>query len=331
LAQVSKSGILVALSLMIAHLIRTGVRRMWPATPPRSSNKPIRRLALASALAVVLPVAIGVCAETGGAAAMAGPWEIALHDTPRKCGLVLRQEKSDAADLAIALPAGCRRAMPVLAEVGGWSAAGDSEVSLDDRVGKPVLAFHVGASNSLLATGPEGETYELTPTGRQRIAQAGGIQAAPRANAPAILAPSAAPPPPAAPVAKPQPAPVAASAARQPDVTTSAAPTHYTGKTSDLAGRYVILRAGAEGGKDIGCMLTLDDRARGPGGFKAQLAPACRDNGIVVFEPVGWHFERGKLVLTARKGHSAVFDYHAGGSWWKDPKDGGKPLGVRHM
>ena len=72
-------------------------------------------------------------------------------------------------------------------------------------------------------------------------------------------------------------------------------------------------------------------RARGPGGFKAQLAPACRDNGIVVFEPVGWHFERGKLVLTARKGHSAAFDYHADGSWWKDARDGGKPLGVRHM
>ena len=305
---------------------------MRPATPSRPSNKPIRRLALASALALCLPVAIGVCAEMGGAAAMAGPWEIALHDTPRKCGLVLRPEKTDAADLTVALPAGCRRAMPVLVDVGGWSASNDSEVLLDDRVGKPVLTFHVGTSNSLLATGPEGETYELTPTGQQRIAQAGGIQAAPRANAPAVLTPSATP---AAAPAKPQPVQLTpatqATAAKQPEITTSAAPTHYAGKVGDLAGRYVILRAGAEGGKDIGCMLTLDDRARGPGGFKAQLAPACRDNGIVVFEPVGWHFERGKLVLTARKGHSAAFDYHADGSWWKEGKESGKALGVRHM
>ena len=306
---------------------------MRPATPSRPSNNPIRRLALASALAFVFPVAMGVCAEWGGVAAMAGPWEIALRDTPRKCGLVLRGEKSGAADLAIALPAGCRRAMPVLADVGGWSSAGDGEVLLDDRVGKPLLAFHAGASNNLLATGPEGETYELTPTGRQQIAQAGGIKVAPRANAPAVLTPTATPTPSAAPATKPQPAPVATAPApaRQPEVTTSAAPTHFPGKIGDLAGRYVILRAGVEGGKDIGCMLTLDDRARGPGGFKAQLAPACRDNGIVVFEPVGWHFERGKLVLTARKGHSAAFDYHADGSWWKDARDGGKPLGVRHM
>jgi hypothetical protein len=306
---------------------------MRPATPSRKSNTLIRRLALTSALAFIMPVAMGVCAEMGSATATAGPWEIALRDTPRKCGLVLRGEKSGDADLAIALPAGCRRAMPVLAEVGGWSAASDGAVLLDDRGGKPVLAFHAGDSNTLLATGPEGETYELTPTGRQQIAQASGIKAAPRANAPAVLPPSATPAPAAATAAKPQPSPVAPAPApaRQPEVTTSAAPTHFTGKVGDLAGRYVILRAGAEGGKDIGCMLTLDDRARGPGGFKAQLAPACRDNGIVVFEPVGWHFERGKLVLTARKGHSAAFDYHADGSWWKDPKDGGKPLGVRHM
>ena len=72
-------------------------------------------------------------------------------------------------------------------------------------------------------------------------------------------------------------------------------------------------------------MLTLET------GTRAQLAPACRDTGIVIFEPVGWRFDRGRLVLTARKGHNATFDYHADGSWWKDPKDGGAPLGLRHF
>jgi len=47
----------------------------------------------------------------------------------------------------------------------------------------------------------------------------------------------------------------------------------------EIPGRYSVLR---EGNKDTGCMLTLQ-----PGG-KAQLAPACRDNGIQVFDPVSW-------------------------------------------
>lgn len=94
---------------------------------------------------------------------------------------------------------------------------------------------------------------------------------------------------------------------------------------SDAAGRYSILRAED---KDTGCMLTLDQRARGPGGFKAQLAPACRDNGVVVFDPVGWSIDRGRLALTARKGHKAYFDRAAGGIWRRDAKEG-KPLSLR--
>jgi hypothetical protein len=98
---------------------------------------------------------------------------------------------------------------------------------------------------------------------------------------------------------------------------------------SDVAGRYIILR---EGGKDVGCMLTLEAAARGPGGdLKAQLAPACRDQGIVVFDPVAWRLERGRLVLTARKGHAATFDKQADGVWWKDLAEGGKPLGVKKI
>ncbi|MBU3890472.1 MULTISPECIES: AprI/Inh family metalloprotease inhibitor [Methylosinus] len=93
------------------------------------------------------------------------------------------------------------------------------------------------------------------------------------------------------------------------------------------AGRYAILRAGD---KDTGCMLTLDDRARGPGGFRAQLAPACRDQGVVIFDPVGWALERGRLSLTARKGHKAHFELEADGLWRRDSKEG-KPLSLRRL
>ena len=100
-------------------------------------------------------------------------------------------------------------------------------------------------------------------------------------------------------------------------------------RPNDVAGRYIILR---EGGKDVGCMLTLDDKARASNGdLKAQLAPACRDQGIVIFDPIAWRVERGRLVLTARKGHAATFDRQGDGAWWKDPAEGGKPLGVKKI
>ncbi|PWB81364.1 MAG: hypothetical protein C3F11_15485 [Methylocystaceae bacterium] len=98
-------------------------------------------------------------------------------------------------------------------------------------------------------------------------------------------------------------------------------------RSSGVAGRYAILRAGD---KDTGCMLTLDERARGPGGFRAQLAPACRDQGIVIFDPIGWSLERGRLALTARKGHKAYFDQDGDSVWRRDAKEG-KPLALKRL
>jgi len=104
-----------------------------------------------------------------------------------------------------------------------------------------------------------------------------------------------------------------------------AAAAYAAASSANAAGRYSILR---EGDKDTGCMLTLDARARGRAGLKAQLAPACRDNGVVIFDPVGWGLDRGRLVLTARKGHKAHFDKDADGVWRRDAKEG-KALGLR--
>jgi Protease inhibitor Inh len=80
------------------------------------------------------------------------------------------------------------------------------------------------------------------------------------------------------------------------------------------AGRYTVLRDD----KDTGCMLTLS------GGGRAQLAPACRDNGIVVFDPVRWSADHAHLTLTARKGHAAHFEKDSAGVWRRDAKEGGK-------
>lgn len=88
---------------------------------------------------------------------------------------------------------------------------------------------------------------------------------------------------------------------------------------SEAAGRYNVLRDD----KDTGCMLTL------MGGGRAQLAPACRDNGVVVFDPVRWSLDRGQLVLVARKGHKAHFERDANGVWKRDPGESKSILGFK--
>ena len=85
------------------------------------------------------------------------------------------------------------------------------------------------------------------------------------------------------------------------------------------AGRYAPLR---EAGKDTGCMITLEASGR------AQLAPACRDQGLVIFDPVNWRLEQGRLALTARKGHKVYFDKQTDGIWLRDPQEG-KALALR--
>ena len=109
-------------------------------------------------------------------------------------------------------------------------------------------------------------------------------------------------------------------------LTASAALAGANPRPDEVAGRYAILRAED---KDTGCMLTLEARP-GHAGYKAQLAPACRDNGMVIFDPVGWSLERNRLSLTARKGHKAHFDLQPGGLWRRDAKEG-KALSLRRM
>ncbi len=131
-------------------------------------------------------------------------------------------------------------------------------------------------------------------------------------------------PPPPAPTGAPA-APSSATPAKPRPIAEPAA----NREGAELAGRYAILR---EGGKDVGCLLTLESGARGPqGSMKAQLAPACRDQGIVIFDPIGWRVERGQLILIARKGHSTKLERHQDGAWWRDTEDGGKPLGIRKI
>ena len=98
-------------------------------------------------------------------------------------------------------------------------------------------------------------------------------------------------------------------------------------RLSDLAGRYAIMRDKTH---DTGCMLTLDDKTRVKGGARAALAPACRDQGIVVFDPTGWQVVNGRLVLTAKAGHITHLDKQDDGTWLKDASEG-KSLSLKKL
>ncbi|MBL8590302.1 MAG: AprI/Inh family metalloprotease inhibitor [Methylobacteriaceae bacterium] len=265
---------------------------------------------------IVAAAAIGAAALTtadAGAAtdrrlqieAAAGAWDIVLEDSTRRCRITLRPEGTAGAHV-LAMPAGCRRALPILVDAQGWRAEDQMRLALVARDGASLLDFAPDAQGRFLARGPEGEAYTITPadpTHRARMTQ----------SAPPFMQQTPG-------FQTVQPRPVAPAAAAAP-----AAPVN----PATLPGRYAVLR---EDGRDTGCMITLEDKAKGPkGSTKAFLAPACRDQGIVIFDPAGWHLDKGRLMLFARKGHFTLFDRQPDGAWLKDPKQGGKPLGLRRI
>jgi hypothetical protein len=263
--------------------------------------------AVVLAFSLVLMAQASAAVDLSSVEKLAGQWDLSLNDTNRRCRLVLRPEQVGPG-LALGMPAGCRRAMPLLSDVGSWTVQPGDHLTLADAKGKEVLAFMPNGDGPLLARGPEGETYRLT----NAEASADGQRFS---DLPAV-------PVPGFETAAPAPAPLVVAATTTPGAAASSP------KPDEIAGRYSVLR---EGGKDSGCMLTLDAKARGlKGGNKALLAPACRDQGIVIFDPVGWTLEKGRLKLTARKGHHAIFEQKGDGTWEKDPKEG-KALSLKKM
>jgi Protease inhibitor Inh len=227
------------------------------------------------------------------AEAAIGQWDLSLADSAgRKCRMALRSEATEAGHV-LGMPAGCRRALPILVGVNAWSVPARDRLELADASGTPVLNFVAAKDGGFQALGPQGESYRLVAvTATDQDAKF----AAPDTH----------------PVQSFQPVQLAAGPAKP-------TPAAVAVKPSEVAGRYFILR---EGGKDTGCMLTLDDRTKGVGGNKASLAPACRDQGVVIFDPTGWQVAGGRLVLTARKGHTTHLDLQADGTWSKDPREG---------
>ncbi len=271
------------------------------------ARSPVRRGAVLLLAAALL--AAPAVARARQPAEIAGAWTLTFDKTGATCRVMLQAARSDRGDYILGMPTACRHAMPGIAGVGRWSVPDDAHVVLSEPGGTPLLTL-TAAEDGFVLAGPIG-TYALRPTGS-------GLSAAPAAAAPAL---AVTPAPTSAPAPAPPPAPAAALvrvAARQ-GAGEAASP-------GDLAGRYAVLREK----RDTGCMVTLD-KAHAKGGDRAQLAPGCRDQGIVVFDPSTWQIVHGDLVLTARAGHKTKLERQDDGVWAKDPKEGGKPLGLKKL
>ena len=224
---------------------------------------------------------------------------------PRPAGVILRADKSDKGDYFLGMPAACRHAMPSLAKVGRWGLPDATHLTLDEPGGTPVLTLAAAGDGFAATEGKLAYTFTRVGAAAPTEISLDGPQIAIVPVAKQRVAPE-------------QPKPVATVATAPPVRETAA----------DLAGRYAVMREK----RDTGCMLTLDDKTKGKaGGDRAQLAPGCRDQGIVIFDPVGWRLVKGALVLTARAGHSAKLDRIEDGRWAKDVRDGSKPLGLKKL
>ena len=191
-------------------------------------------------------------------------------------------------------PAGCRRALPLMAGIGGWLFT-DEGLRLVDRNLRPVLAFARSPDGmSLGATAENGERYNLVPL------QIAAMQP-PAAAGTATVTPAAQGEETEKPAEPPGPGPA--------------------------LGLYALDRAEQ---KDV-CRLEFSGSLEaGKDTAPVRVLPDCRDSGITVFDPVSWRFANGHLTLKARRGHAVNLVATGEGRWRRDPEIGA-PLVLRKV
>ena len=263
------------------------------------------------ALTASLVVAFASAAPPARAANEGLPWTLSVEHARRSCQLMLRFDTAGGAG-ELGMPTGCLRAVPAIRTAKTWSIADGGQIRFSDASAQSVLTFERQPDGGWRATDSAGRGLVLTPSVQTGV-EAASLDAAgapPSDDAMALAANVVAP-------AAADGSVVRLAANDTPRVAVNA---------KELSGRYAVMR----GDRDTGCMVTLESDARGLKGLRARLAPACRDQGITIFDPLGWQAKGSELVLTARKGHSISLDKDENGIWVKMPKDP-KGLGLKRL
>jgi hypothetical protein len=212
----------------------------------------------------------------------AGRWDLSLDGANRSCRVMLAVEESTVGR-ALRFPAGCRRALPILNGLGGWTAPDNHRVVLLDAQGAAALRFERDGDDGLVARMESGEVFRLErPEG--------------------VVQPVRLPPAPA--IGVPQMTPV--DPAKAPPL-------------ASLPGVYLVDRYSE---REV-CRIDLGRAMLSASGrFEARVLEGCRDLGISAFDPVSWRYEAGRLTLTARRGHEVTLVSERDGHWRRDPEVG---------
>lgn len=271
----------------LAALALTGqaARGQDTSPAPPASESPVTEPAPAApapAEGASAPAGLATLPET--LAGAAGTWDLSLAGGNRRCVLTLATDTGPSGRV-VRFPAGCRRALPLMAGITGWLFPGEG-IRLVDRNARPLLAFSRNPDGmSLGATSENGERYNLVP-----------LQIA-----------AMRPPDPAAGAGSPAPASSTEAAAPPPP------------PEGPAPGLYALDRATQ---KDV-CRIELAGSAgTDRGAAPVRLQPDCRDSGITVFDPVSWRFANGHLTLKARRGHAVNLVATGDGRWRRDPEIG---------
>ncbi|GLS45476.1 AprI/Inh family metalloprotease inhibitor [Methylobacterium brachythecii] len=253
-----------------------------------------------------------------------GTWDMALDGSNRRCELSLSGDSGPNGRL-LRFPAGCRRALPVLAEAAGWLFA-EKGIRIVDRNVRPLVSFVPRPDQqSLIGKDEKGGSYSLVPL--QTMATLPPppppIADESQPSAPGIsdVAPSQ-----GIPGSQPmlqsgvltKPQPIARADVPAP---ISAAPMN-----GSPVGTYALDRFNE---KDV-CRIALESRAIAAKAEReplkdlspARLLPGCRDSGIATFDPTSWRYASGHLTLKARRGHAINLVRTADGVWRRDPDTG---------
>jgi len=118
-----------------------------------------------------------------------GQWDISLDNTNRKCRVTLRPE-SGPNGYALAMPFGCKRALPILLDVERWKGDPDKNLVFATAAGTTILDFQWLPDRKALASkGPDGEAYHIEPADHNAKVAANLVPAKPTVlDAPSLAA-----------------------------------------------------------------------------------------------------------------------------------------------
>ncbi|MCJ2033974.1 AprI/Inh family metalloprotease inhibitor [Methylobacterium sp. J-068] len=219
-------------------------------------------------------------------AGVPGTWDLSRDGSTRRCVMTLSGE-SGPSGRRLSFPAGCRRALPILNGVAGWLFS-DGNIRLVDKDVRPVLQFTRRAdARSLLAPGATGETFSLVPL--QIVAMMPPTDAVPTSPGAGSAAPDA-----RIGTGRTEPGPA---------------------RDAPAPGIYALDRYREQ---DV-CRIELTDTAPPA---PVRILDNCRDSGLSVFDPVSWRFDKGRMTLTARRGHVVTLVPTGDGRWRRDPEVG---------